>query len=112
MPYRARRIIDIVVRNNDFLRKIVYILERAEFPLIRFLFGYAVRNLHVILLRVFARQKIDFFAVVFVYVYFVTHINQFVIDDIFKVVRNIVTVVHTAYRVETNVHVVYFNAIG
>ena len=101
-------IIKIIVRYNDFLRKVIYILKSIKFSLICLVFCYAISNLYVELLCALRCKEIYFFAVVVIYIHLISHINQLVIDDIFKVVSKIETVVHTANGIEANVCIVYF----
>ncbi len=108
MLHGTCRIIDIVVRDYDFLRKVIDIRERAELPQICFFFRHAVSDLNIILLIIFCRQKIYFLAVVIINIHLISHINKFVIDDIFKVVRKVETIIHTTDRIETNVGIVNF----
>ena len=49
MLYRTCGIIDIVVGDNDFLRKIIYIFKCGKLFFVRLIFGNAVSHLHEIL---------------------------------------------------------------
>ena len=72
--------------------------------------GY-ICHLNIILLCSFRCQEVYFLAVIVIHIYLVSHIKQLVVNDIFKVMRKIKTVVHTTDRIETNIGIIDFRIV-
>ena len=96
VPDNACGVVKFISGNENLLGKRVNILERPEFALICFVIGYTVGNLNVVFPIVFLRQEINFSTVTIEDMEFVSHIQQLVVDDIFKVVVEVKPIVRAA----------------
>jgi hypothetical protein len=74
--------------------------------LIRFVLGYAVCDLNVVLLISLGCQKVDLSAFIIIYVELISHIKQLIVYDVFKIMRQVETVIHTTQRIEADVGVI------
>ena len=106
MLHGARRIIVLIVGDEDLLTGIVEFIEWCEFTLVGALLNHTVGHLHKILLSVLYSKKIDFFVVHVVHLELVAHVDKFVIYHIFKVMCDVKTIVGLTDGVEGHILVI------
>ena len=96
VPNDACRVVKLISGNENLLGKRVNIPERPEFALICFVVGNTVGNLNILFLVALLCKEVNFAPAAVVDMKLVSHIQQFVVDDIFKVVVEVKPIVRAA----------------
>ena len=96
VPDNACGVVKLISGNENLLGKRVNILERSELALICFVVGDTVGNLNIVFLIALLCKEINLAPAAVVDMKLVSHIQQFVVDDIFKVVVEVKPIVRAA----------------
>ena len=100
MIYSTRRVIYIIICNNDFLYGVVDTGKCRKLSVVGLFFSNTVGDLDQINLAALNGSEIDLPAFVVVYRNIISHIDQFIQDDVLKIVRKIIPVPGYANAVE------------
>lgn len=106
MAHGACRIINLVIGDKDFLRQAVYIFKSLKFSVVCFFFRNTLCNLYKIVFIAGTSQKINLSSGIVIYPDVIFHIKQFMVYDIFQIVRQVETVIRAAEGIESYVGVV------
>ena len=105
----ACRIVDIIVCNDDLSVDLIQLVECAELSFVGSIVRHAVCDLNVIFFPSFFAQKIDFPAVFVEDLQLAVAVEQFVEDDIFKIMGQIIAVALASYRIKGDIFIIYLH---
>ena len=111
MTHSAGTEINIVICDNDLLAGIIQLCKNSELSFIGLLFSHRVSDLDIVLLIAFIGYKIYFLRAVMIYLEAVAHIKEFVINDVLKIVGEIISAVHNADGIQSDILIVNLEII-
>ena len=104
---KAGGIINIVIAYQDALRQMILeFLESAEFTGVGFVILDAIGDLNIIFAIAFLCKKVDLPAMIVIGIQLVIHVQQLVINDILKIVVQIISVVHATNGIQGDIPVI------
>ena len=106
MTYSTGAEINVIIRNNDLLRGVIHFGKSSELPLICLVLSNRIGDLNIILFIPFIRYEVNFLRTIMVYLKIIAHVNKFIINNIFKIMGQIIPVIHDPDRIQSHIFII------